>query len=207
MYDTDYSGYMEPGTRTLTGADGQRFEFDPGSFCMELLLTGGPGPYQRYEILRTPADLAGWLVDSRLARMAPIAEAEVSVRLNELRQIKEFRDNLWTVAAFIARGEWPEPEQLELINQCAVASLRPELDPVTAERHWSPITGIQILGTAAREAIHIIGERASRIRECEAADCYLLFLDTSRPGNRRWCTMRRCGNRHKVKAYRSRREG
>ncbi|MDI5982688.1 CGNR zinc finger domain-containing protein, partial [Amycolatopsis magusensis] len=29
-------------------------------------------------------------------------------------------------------------------------------------------------------------------------------LDTSRPGNRRWCSMQRCGNRNKVKAYRER---
>uniref|UniRef100_UPI0028119726 CGNR zinc finger domain-containing protein n=1 Tax=Streptomyces sp. TaxID=1931 RepID=UPI0028119726 len=25
-----------------------------------------------------------------------------------------------------------------------------------------------------------------------------------RPGRRRWCSMERCGNRHKVRAYRSR---
>jgi predicted RNA-binding Zn ribbon-like protein len=39
---------------------------------------------------------------------------------------------------------------------------------------------------------------------CEGDDCYLMFFDTSRPGNRRWCSMQRCGNRHKVGAYRSR---
>lgn len=197
---------MEPGTRLLTGADGQHFEFDPSSFCLELLLTGGPGPYQQHEILRTPADLASWLIDSHLAKVAPFAESEVDVRLTELRDLKEFRDTLWAVAATIARGEWPEPEQLLLINECAESCVRPELDPATGERRWAPITGEQVLGTAAREAIEIISERASRLRECESSDCYLLFLDTSRPGNRRWCSMRRCGNRNKVKAYRTRLE-
>ncbi|NEE48667.1 CGNR zinc finger domain-containing protein, partial [Streptomyces sp. SID8455] len=42
------------------------------------------------------------------------------------------------------------------------------------------------------------------IRTCGADDCRLLFVDTSRPGKRRWCSMERCGNRHKVRAHRAR---
>jgi predicted RNA-binding Zn ribbon-like protein len=34
-----------------------------------------------------------------------------------------------------------------------------------------------------------------------------MFYDTSRPGNRRWCSMQRCGNRHKVGNYRTRHTG
>ncbi|MEE3918700.1 CGNR zinc finger domain-containing protein [Micromonospora sp. BRA006-A] len=30
-------------------------------------------------------------------------------------------------------------------------------------------------------------------------------MDTSRPGQRRWCAMERCGNRQKARALRSRR--
>jgi predicted RNA-binding Zn ribbon-like protein len=39
---------------------------------------------------------------------------------------------------------------------------------------------------------------------CGADNCYLIYLDTSRPGNRRWCSMERCGNRAKVRGHRSR---
>ncbi|MEU0491087.1 CGNR zinc finger domain-containing protein [Nocardiopsis sp. NPDC006139] len=31
-------------------------------------------------------------------------------------------------------------------------------------------------------------------------------MDSSRPGRRRWCAMGRCGNRHKIRELRSRRE-
>jgi predicted RNA-binding Zn ribbon-like protein len=41
---------------------------------------------------------------------------------------------------------------------------------------------------------------AGRIRQCAAHNCYLTFLDTSRPDSRRWCSMERCGNRAKVRA-------
>ena len=45
-----------------------------------------------------------------------------------------------------------------------------------------------------------------QVRECpvDAGGCGWLFLDTSRAGNRRWCDMRTCGNRAKVRAHYSR---
>lgn len=194
---------MDAGTRLLTGADGRPFEFDAGSFLLELLLTGGPGSTN--ELLRAPADLVDWLLHSRLANIAPLAIEEIHIRLSELRAVREFRDSMWTVARTVAHYGWPEPELIELINAGSGTAMRLELDPYSEVRRWaSPITGTQILGSAARDAIEILGARASRLKECASEDCYLLFLDTSRPGNRRWCSMRRCGNRRKVETYRAR---
>ncbi|MGH3517045.1 MAG: CGNR zinc finger domain-containing protein [Haloechinothrix sp.] len=196
---------MQAGSRLLTGSDGRPFEFDPGSFALELLLTGGPGSMN--ELLRTPADLVDWMVDSRLANIAPLAADQIQVRLSELRLLKEFRDTMWTVARTVAHFGWPEPNQVELINRCVETAMRLELDPFADVRRWAaPITGADVLGTAARDAVDIIGGRAPRLRECQAEDCYLLFFDTSRPGSRRWCSMRRCGNRHKVQTFRARSE-
>jgi predicted RNA-binding Zn ribbon-like protein len=63
------------------------------------------------------------------------------------------------------------------------------------------------VSTIARDAVELFtGRFADRIRECGAHDCYLIFVDTSRPGRRRWCAMERCGNRHKVRALRARRD-
>ncbi|SEN93782.1 Conserved protein containing a Zn-ribbon-like motif, possibly RNA-binding [Amphibacillus marinus] len=38
----------------------------------------------------------------------------------------------------------------------------------------------------------------SRIRKCEHAECQLHFVDTSKSGRRRWCSMELCGNRQKA---------
>ncbi|WP_028851703.1 CGNR zinc finger domain-containing protein [Thermocrispum municipale] len=195
---------MNAGTRMVTGADGQRWLFDPGSLCLELLLTGGPAESGRPELLRTPADLVGWLTESRLARTAEVHRRQVDVRPSELRRIKELRDIAWRVMTTLARGGDPAPEQLEAINDYAQDSIHPELEPSTRTVRWAPMTGEQVLGTIARDAIDVIGGSVSRLRECAGEDCSLLFLDTSRPGNRRWCSMRRCGNREKVRAFRSR---
>jgi predicted RNA-binding Zn ribbon-like protein len=47
----------------------------------------------------------------------------------------------------------------------------------------------------------------NRVRRCAADDCGWLFLDTSRNRSRRWCDMKDCGNRSKVRRYYERRKG
>ncbi|CAM5478154.1 hypothetical protein STENM327S_08341 [Streptomyces tendae] len=87
---------------------------------------------------------------------------------------------------------------------------RPRSSPAsnrTARAGWAPgATGPRLLSTVARDAIELLtGPHADRVRECGAHNCYLLFVDTSRPGRRRWCAMEHCGNREKVRAHRARR--
>jgi predicted RNA-binding Zn ribbon-like protein len=66
----------------------------------------------------------------------------------------------------------------------------------------------QLLTGLALEAISLIGtERSSRLRQCESESCAVLFLDESRAGDRRWCSMASCGNRAKVRSYRQRSRG
>ncbi|MBF2098087.1 MAG: CGNR zinc finger domain-containing protein [Gloeomargaritaceae cyanobacterium C42_A2020_066] len=40
-----------------------------------------------------------------------------------------------------------------------------------------------------------------RLKCCPGEACGWLFVDTSRKGNRRWCSMEDCGNRHKARRY------
>ncbi|GIG67697.1 CGNR zinc finger domain-containing protein [Phytomonospora endophytica] len=47
------------------------------------------------------------------------------------------------------------------------------------------------------------GDGLSRLRRCEAERCDLVFLDTTKPGTRRFCSTS-CQNRTKVAAYRAR---
>jgi predicted RNA-binding Zn ribbon-like protein len=47
-------------------------------------------------------------------------------------------------------------------------------------------------------------EDFSRVKACEGPTCTLLFVDHTRGGARRWCSMAACGNRAKQAAHRSR---
>lgn len=185
----------------MVSRDGQRWQFDAGTFALELLLSGGPGPYAIWEVLHTPDDLAGWLRESRLA---PLPELEIDA--GELVRIREFRDTLWPVAAAVAHDETPDAGTLAALNDFARPGPVPTLDPATMTRTWiGPVTGDQILGAAVGDMVALFsGGMTDRIRECGGDNCKLLFLDTSRPGTRRWCSMQRCGNRHKVRSHRSR---
>jgi predicted RNA-binding Zn ribbon-like protein len=57
----------------------------------------------------------------------------------------------------------------------------------------------------ARDCIDLLGGPLSgRVRNCSGEGCGVLFLDTSRQGLRRWCSMAACGNTAKVQAFRRR---
>jgi predicted RNA-binding Zn ribbon-like protein len=44
----------------------------------------------------------------------------------------------------------------------------------------------------------------ARLKVCPAASCRWAFVDESRSGSRRWCSMEVCGNRSKARRYRQR---
>jgi predicted RNA-binding Zn ribbon-like protein len=59
----------------------------------------------------------------------------------------------------------------------------------------------------ARSIIHTLASYPTdRIRKCEHEDCILYFLDTSKSGKRRWCSMEMCGNRQKAADYYARKK-
>jgi predicted RNA-binding Zn ribbon-like protein len=60
-----------------------------------------------------------------------------------------------------------------------------------------------VIRCAARLMTH--PRERSRVRECDGENCGWLFLDTSKAGRRRWCSMDICGNRAKVARHRQRR--
>ncbi|MFC5665085.1 CGNR zinc finger domain-containing protein [Kitasatospora misakiensis] len=190
----------------LHSPGGTRFHFDPGALCLELLPTGGPGPYARYEVLHRPSDLEHWLGQSRLG----LPPGAVRISDDQLAAVRTLRDALWRLTAARARGTGAPAITADhaVLNRAAARPpLVPQIAPDGTAAAPLPGDGEQLASTLARDAITLLtGPHADRIRECGADDCYLLFVDTSRPGRRRWCSMERCGNRHKVRALRARRE-
>lgn len=60
---------------------------------------------------------------------------------------------------------------------------------------------------AAIAYVDLVEARPERVRRCAGRDCVLVFLDTSRNGRRRWCSMAACGSRAKAADYYRRRTG
>ena len=60
-----------------------------------------------------------------------------------------------------------------------------------------------LLGPLAEDTMMLLtGAAAARVRKCEG--CPVHFLDVSKKGSRRWCSMSLCGNKVKVAAYQQR---
>ncbi|MFD8936328.1 CGNR zinc finger domain-containing protein [Streptomyces sp. NPDC059578] len=186
---------------TLRDRVGTTFHFDPGALCLELLLTGGPGWLARFEVLHQPADLIRWAALSRLP-----GGLDLPVTEDDLPAARTLRDALHGIAADRVNGRQPDPAAYRVVNAAAAHAPLAVCFTPGGERGWAPgATAPHLLSTVARDAIDLFtGPHADRVRECATDNCSLLFVDTSRPGRRRWCSMERCGNRHKVRAHRAR---
>ncbi len=184
---------------------GPSFRFDAGAVCLDFAHTGGEGKYAVFESLNEPADLAAWLAEPPLS-----AVMTVPVSARELAQAKALRQAIWVAAQARAAHRSIPGEVIATINRAAAAPpLIPELAADGTTVTWSPpVRATHAVSTLAREMIELLsGPLADRFRQCAGDTCPMVFVDSSRPGSRRWCAMERCGNRNKLRALRARQAG
>jgi predicted RNA-binding Zn ribbon-like protein len=63
----------------------------------------------------------------------------------------------------------------------------------------------QVLWPVVRSAVELLlGADRRRVKECAGDRCGWLFVDRSKAGRRRWCSMASCGNRAKAQRHRDR---
>jgi predicted RNA-binding Zn ribbon-like protein len=74
--------------------------------------------------------------------------------------------------------------------------------------HWHFAHAEDYLVPVAESLAKLVTEAdLSRIRKCKNPDCILYFYDTSKGGQRSWCSLDICGNKLRVAASRRRRKG
>jgi predicted RNA-binding Zn ribbon-like protein len=193
---------VRPNPESIVQGEWARFVFIAGRLCIDFTQTGGETePRAYWERFHQPSDLADWFSES------PLQLEGILVRPEEFEVALSLREAIWRVAQAIRQSETPLTEDIDMINRAASApDLPPQLAPDDLKQVWySPATATQALATLARDAIDLFsGELRSRIRTCENPKCGMMFVDASRPGKRRWCLMKRCGNMAKTSRYRQR---
>ncbi|MGW4633171.1 CGNR zinc finger domain-containing protein [Nocardia sp. NPDC004415] len=173
-----------------------RRRFQTGRPCLDLVHTGGEGELAVWEIVHDAEDLGRWL-------SVILAIPDITAEDADLAAFRVLRAALSRSAFGQAAGKPLSPDDIETINNAASEPpLTPHLTPNLTTSYPAPTAGAA-LSTLARDAIDLFtGPLAHRIRVCASETCGLLFVDASRPGRRKWCSMDRCGNLSKVARYR-----
>jgi predicted RNA-binding Zn ribbon-like protein len=183
--------------RRLNPAVARRFR--SGRPALDFVHTGGVGAWTAAELVHDGPTLARWL-----AHVVPLPESDIRTYDVDVPAARELREAIWQLAqACIAERDFG-PEYVATVNRFAAAA-----DPVpllypNGTSMLRALDAPAALSILARDAIDLFGgPLARRVRVCAAEDCGLLFVDASRPGTRRWCSMQRCGNLAKVRKHRS----
>lgn len=179
-----------------------RFVFRSGRLCLAFCATVGERWRRGFERLLTPDHLARWHAE------AGVAEGGIPATAADLAAARAVREAIYRTAKALITGQPPAAGDEDVINDAAAAA-----PPVPRMERGSmvltaagPDPAASALSAVARDAIGLFTTAdARRLHECASPECGLLFLDLSRPGQRRWCSSAACGGKARAAAYRQRR--
>ena len=125
-----------------------------------------------------------------------------------LARAKEFREALNGLAGSVEAGRPPNGAVLATIGEClAAAYANARLVPHEGTLQWIASADDDLnrvvweIGRAAGRLV--VSPRLARVRACGADDCGWWFVDDTKNRSRRWCDMKLCGNREKIRRYRA----
>jgi predicted RNA-binding Zn ribbon-like protein len=190
------------------------FHLSGGRLCLDFANTvswrRGEQPVER---LTTYRDLVAW---SRQAGILSGPDADRLARegrrrpgdaARALRTAIALREPIYRIFWSIAAGGWPRPADVARLN----ARLHEGLSRLQVVRkagrfslEWPATEQAldRMLWPTVRSATDLLTSADLKyLRTCAASNCGWIFLDTSRNRNRRWCDMRVCGNRAKVRRH------
>ena len=193
------TGPVRPTGQWFTSRDGHRWWFDSGAQALDFAYTGGMGDGRSaWELMHGASDLADWFEGRFDEVTRDVTDREFSDALG-------LRGAIARAVTAVSRGAAPDGEDVDVINLfAATPDIPPALEGGTRQAGRTRARAGQALSAMAREAVALFDEeQRERVRECAADDCGLVFYDESRSNNRRWCSMKRCGNRAKVRTHRA----
>jgi len=147
------------------------------------------------ELLDTTDAFHRWLI--RVDLLTPTAE---QLEDATLRAAVELRSVLWEAFDAQRAGRGVDPPILTRV----LTQARRGAEQVHLDQHGA-VTASATAGAPAALAVAalqlLLQPPTPAIRACDG--CGWFFIDTSRSRRRRWCSMRTCGNEHKVARYRA----
>jgi predicted RNA-binding Zn ribbon-like protein len=192
--------------KTKTSAAAVQIEADHPA--LDLLNTVAQIDGQPLDSWNSDTDVAHWLTRMGWHSETGLTATNATGLLDAGRALRE------TVRQLVRRrknGEVIDPAPLNALMAEAVSHPELVVDGAGSwrvERRRQLETPRQLLAPVAEAAADLLATGDfDLIRKCEDASCTLWFYDRTKSHRRRWCSMAVCGNRHKVAAFRQRRQG
>ena len=203
------------------GADDPIFDLSGGALCLDFAntLDDRPDPSPR-ETLRSYAALvafarqSGALPEEHLASLSAAAAGSPAAAEAALARAVALREAIYRIFVAFADERPVAAPDLAALNGAlgeALAQARVAPDALKPDHPfdwiWAdePVSLDAPLWPIVRSAADLLTSSGlSALRVCASESCAWLFLDTSRNGSRRWCSMRTCGNRAKARRHHAR---
>jgi predicted RNA-binding Zn ribbon-like protein len=163
---------------------------------------------QPIELLPDAGALARWLVAAGLCFPSLVVawkEVRSKSYMQDMKALHAFREFARSELLKLEQGLAVTPAFVECINKHlkqnpSVIQLSIQNGVISKGTLFEPKRPSDVFGPLAEDVAQLLTDRdLQRLRKCSG--CALHFLDTSKKGTRRWCSMAMCGNRSKVAAY------
>jgi predicted RNA-binding Zn ribbon-like protein len=183
-------------------------ELNAGNVALDFVNTVEDRLEERPEdVLRTPADLAEWG-----ARTGVLEAAPQPVRGGgELAKALDLREHLTGLLDARLDGQALDPGDLAALGAAeaearSAGALEEDENGLLCWR-WDPRSLSSVRHTVAAAASELLSRQAAdRLGRCAGQGCGWFFLDATKRGNRRWCSMKDCGQIAKSANRRARRK-
>ena len=180
-----------------------------GNLALDFVNTrSGPRGSFDTEWLSTHDDFVAWCrAVPELAALEP-RRVVASEAVAALARVQAFRDVLYDIFTAIVDGNPPgdaDLQRLQLTYVDAIARGRPIFGAAGLHWHWgADRDALAPLWAIAVEAVeHLSNGTIDRLKAYGA--CPFFFIDQSKNGSRRWCSMDDCGKSTKMARYVERR--
>lgn len=181
------------------------FDFSANHPVLDFTNTVSSRPSFTRDDLAGPADIVDWARAAGIVNHTAVGDPDTGV-VARFEAAVALRENLYRVFGPIADGVPPQEPALTFVTRRAAQALRASQwnrAGTAFAPQWPHGSLGAICDRLADEAVQLLRSPAlARVGSC--AGCGWLFLDVSRSGARRWCSMNACGVRDKMRRYHQR---
>jgi len=189
-----------------------QFDLIAGSVCLDFVNTLDDRHTKPKELLERYDDLirfgedTGLLEPGQVKRLVKRSADDPDQAQEALRRTRDLREAIQDVFWAIINDR-PVPA-------AALAKLNADVQKASEHLRLVPNNGgfewrfedrnhlDSVLWQIARSAADLLAsDQLPFVRACSSKECEWFFLDTSKNHHRRWCDMKRCGNRAKVRRF------